>query len=354
MSGELSAEARRSILQAGLQAPSAENRHYLRFVPADNGVFLDATAMELWAEQPHQKPMALMSYGAVVENMRLRALELGVEQQVQWWPQPARPERIAQLQWRRGEAAPDPLAGAIEQRHTNRRFYAREPLPQDALVRLADAAQPVPGAQLLWMSEPARRKLALRAIRLAETERFRREALHREMFANVRFELGWQASCDEGLPPGALEIEAPIRLPFAGFRHWECMRVLSWFGTHYSLGFRAGYVPSALSPHLGLIAVARSDSPDRDAVAAGQALERVWLAAAELGLAFQPIAAAIALTHQRPGGGWVSAATQARLRELLAELTGDARLQPWMLFRLGRAKAPSVVTGRPPVERFLA
>ncbi len=347
------AEARRAILQAGLQAPSAENRHYLRFVRSDDGVCLDATSTEVWADQPHQKPMALMSYGAVVENMRLRALELGFEQQVQWWPQPALPARVACVQWRSSGVPADPLSSAIDRRHTNRRFYAREPLPREALDRLAAAAQPVRGAHLLWMSEPKRRALALRAIRIAETERFRREALHREMFANVRFELGWQASCDEGLPPGALEIEAPIRLPFAGFRHWECMRVLSWFGTHYSLGFRAGYVPCALSPHLGLIAVARSDSPDRDAVAAGQALQRVWLAAADLGLAFQPIAAAIALSHQRPGGGWVSAATQTRLRELLDDITGDANLQPWMLFRLGRAKAPSVVTGRPPVERYL-
>ncbi len=353
MSGGPAAGVRRSILQAGLQAPSAENRHHLRFVPEDDGVCLDATATEAWSAEPHQKLMALMSYGAVVENMRLRALEAGFEQQVQWWPQPALPARVARIGWRRGEAAPDPLAAAIERRHTNRRFYAREPLPAQSLDRLAAAAQAVPGARLLWMDEPGRRALALRAIRIAETERFRREALHREMFANVRFEIGWQATCEEGLPPGALEIEPPVRLPFAAFRRWECMRVLNGLGAHLGLGFRAGYVPSARSPHLGLVAVARGESLERDAVSAGQALQRAWLAAADLGLAFQPLAAAVALSHQHAGGGWVSAPAQRRLRELLAAITADAGLRPWMLFRLGRADAPSVVTGRPPVERYV-
>lgn len=343
----------RAILQAGLAAPSAENRHFLRFVPSPGGVCLDTTAAALWAGQPHQESMGLIACGAVVENMRLRALELGFEQQAQWWPQPTLPERIACLRWQRTAQPADPLAAAIEQRHTNRRFYARGALPPATIRQLDAAAQPVHGARLLWLDEPARRTDALRAIRIAETERFRREALHRELFANVRFELGWNASSEEGLPPGTLEIEPPMRRPFAGLRHWGVMRVLGGLGLHHGLGLRAGYLPAASAPHLGLIAALRSEAPRQQALAAGQALQRVWLAAAALGLALQPMAAATALSQQHPGGGWVSAQVQAHLRELLARITHDASLQPCMLFRLGRAPAPVVVTGRPPVERFL-
>jgi hypothetical protein len=44
---------------------------------------------------------------------------------------------------------------------------------------------------------------------------------------------------------------------------------------------------------------------------------------------------------------------QARLRDSLQRLTAGQADAAWMFFRLGRAPAPSVVTGRPPLERFV-
>jgi len=343
----------RTILDAGLRAPSAENRHYLRFVLQDDTVWLEATATAQWQDAPHQALLAHLSFGAVIENTRLRALTLGLAQQVQW-PAPGEPpQRIARLQWHATRQAPDPLAAAIELRHTNRAFFTREALPPETLQRLAAAATAAPGARLLWLNEPEPRRAALRAIRIAETERFRRKKLHRELFSGVRFDIGWHRSSDEGLPPATLAIEAPLRLPFAALRHWPLMRVLGWFGLHHGLGLRSGYLPCATAPHLGVVAVARGADLRRDALAAGQALQRVWLAAAAEGLAFQPMASAVALSLQHAGGGWVSPRAQRELRALLPETVRDGALQPWMFFRLGRAVPPAVVTGRAPLERYL-
>ncbi len=344
----------RTILQAGLRAPSAENRHFLRFVPrGDGSVCLEATGTERWGDEPHQKLLAHLSYGAVIENMRLRALALGLAQQVEWTPPGGGRQGIACLHWVPTSRAADPLAHVIEQRHTNRAFFDRKPVAADALQRIAAAAAAVPGAQLRWMREPAPRRAALRAIRIAETERFRRRKLHHEMFSGLRFDIGWQRSSDEGLPPATLAIEPPLRLPFAALRHWPVMRTLSWLGMHHGLGLRAGYLPSALAPQVGLVTVARGDSAERDALTAGQALQRVWLAATVEGLAFQPMAAAIAACLMRPGDGWVSPRAQAALRPLLEEAAGDTARAPWMFFRLGHAAPPKVVTGRAALERHL-
>lgn len=340
------------ILDAGIRAPSAENKHDLRFQTVGESVRLRATDQASWAAQPHRQLLALMSYGAVAENIRLRSAELGQDVTVEWLPEANQPEVIADFRWAPTAAPPDPLCRAIELRHTNRRFFQRAALPAVTLARLTAAADAVPGAGLLWLDDSPCRRLALTAIRVAETERFRRRALHAELFGAVRFEIGWQRSSDEWLPPAALQIEPPMRLPFAALRHWPLMRVLDVFGAHHALGLRAGYLPCALAPHIGLI-LATGQREDLGNLKAGRAFQRVWLAAAAEGLALQPMAAATALSVQHPGDGWVSAAVQARLQKLLAALCEGQEAQPYMLFRLGRAEPPSTVTRRRPVGEYL-
>ncbi len=241
------------ILEAGLLAPSAENKHYLEFRCNDDSVDLMATDLASWPAQPHRQMLALLSYGAVVQNIALKSAELGCALSVDWDRDLLTSGHVAHLRWDVSAAAADPLCHAIEGRHTNRRFYSRAALPAPTLERLAAAADAVPGARLLWLADAADRRAALRAIRLAETERFRRRALHAELFGAVRFELGWKQTAGEGLPPGALEVEPPMRAGFALLRHWRVMRAASRLGLHHALGLRAGYLPCALAPQLGLM-----------------------------------------------------------------------------------------------------
>lgn len=340
------------ILAAGILAPSAENQHYLRFQVLDSSVRLLATDCASWAELPHRQMLALLSYGAVLENIALRSEQLGYALTVALLPDPGRPEQIAELRWAPSSAPPDPLGQAIELRHTNRRFYRRASLPKQTLGMLSAAAAAVSGASLLWLDDAVHRPRALSAIRVAETERFRRRALHQELFSAVRFDVGWQQTCDQGLPPGALQVEPVMQPPFALLRRWPVMRAATWLGAHHALGFRAGYLPCALAPHIGLL-LAGGPSEARVTVQAGRAFERVWLAAAAEGLALQPMAAATALARQRPGPGWVTPGVKARLNELLLGLCHGIDAQPYLLFRLGRAAAPDVVSGRSPLEHHI-
>ena len=340
------------MLDAGIRAPSAENKHDMRFQSVGDSIRLLATDQASWAAQPHRQLLALLSYGAVVENICLRSAELGHDVTVDWMPEANQPEVVADFRWAPTAVPPDPLCRAIELRHTNRRFYRRAALAAETLAGLSAAADAVPGASVLWLDDAPSRALALTAIRVAETERFRRRALHAELFGAVRFEIGWQRSCNEWLAPAALQVEAPMRLPFAALRHWPLMRILDGFGAHHALGLRAGYLPCALAPHIGLV-LASGPREDLGNLKAGRAFQRVWLAAAAEGLALQPMAAATALSVQHPGGGWVSAAVRLRLQELLGALCEGQEAKPYMLFRLGRANAPTAVAQRLPVAHYL-
>jgi nitroreductase len=345
-------QALRRFLEAGIRAPSAENRHFLRFEPLADGMRIVSTDTPTWDAQPHRRTLALVSLGAVVENVSLASAAGGHALAVRWFPDPARIEWMAELRWSPRDGAGDPLAEAIGERHTNRRFYSRQAVDPETLKDLTRAASPVPGAALLWLDDPQRRRWALKALRLAETERFRRQALHDELFSAVRFEQGWRTSAAEGLPPGSLEVEPPMRPMFAALRRWPLMKALAHVGVHHTLGLRAADLPCRLAPHLGVI-VCDSPRESMRALGAGRALQRVWLAATRHGLAFQPMAAAPVLARQRPGDGWVSAGVRDELRGLLQQVTAGRADAAYMFFRLGHAKPPSVVTDRLPLDHYL-
>jgi hypothetical protein len=343
-------DALHRILEDGIRAPSADNVHHLRFVPSAHGVQLLSTDLPTWNAQPHRKALAMVSYGAVVENMALSSASLGLSMDVQWMPDPRRPDVMAVCRWSFAHGEPEPYAAVMAERHTNRRFYRREPVPADVRRRIADAGA-VPGAGVSWLDAPVQRRRALQAIRMAEAERFRRSGLHHEIYSAVRFDVGWRRTADEGLPPGALEIEPPMRAAFHALSRWPLMRVMTMAGLHHALGLRAAWLPCRYAPLLGMVWCDAVGEP-WPAFALGRSLQRAWLACTSEGLAFQPLAATLALSHQHPGGPWVSARVQQLIRDRVAELGASAGA--CLFFRAGWAEPPSVVTARPPIDRYLA
>jgi hypothetical protein len=342
------------ILSAGIQAPSAENVHYFWLEAGEQKVILHATGYDSWTKRPDLKMLALMSYGAVVENITLKARALGFKTHETWRFDSS---RVLELSWQPASQKLDLLERAISSRHTNRRFYQRATIASDVLKQVSAAANAVDGASVHWLTSGPQRRLALSLIRTAETERFRRKGLHQEMFGAIRFGRGWDGTVAEGLPPAALQVEAPMRWPFAWLRHWSLMRAANMLGAHFALGLRSGYLPCALAPHIGLLML-NGANKEATQVQAGRAMQRLWLATEQHGLAFQPMAAATVLVRQISTLNLISETTQNRLNRRLQALgeeldVNDPGARPYMFFRLGRAPAPTAVAGRRALQYFL-
>jgi hypothetical protein len=333
-----------SILEAGILAPSADNRHLLRFEIAADEIRIWGNP-EFEAAPFHRRALALISLGAVVENMVLRAASLGFGTETGWAPDDS---PLATLRLSSTEPVKSELEAAIPRRHTNRKVVYRGPkLSEDQQRGLAEEVESISGVRLLWLDSPQLRRQALRLVTLAESERFRTELLHRDLFSNIRFDVGWRATAADGLPPGALEIEPPMRPMFKALRHWNLMRPLRRLGVHRMIGFRAAYLPCMTAPHV--CALATPLDLDRGAIAVGRALERVWLRATSLRLAFQPFAAAplLALDGYRD----VEERVRRRLATRWSRICPDAL--PLMVFRVGHAGLPSIRSGRPVVADFV-
>lgn len=339
------------ILRAGIAAPSADNSQPWRFEWSGDDLDVHIDAQRSGSISDTRYVLSDLATGACVENMVIRARSFALAAEIETFPREDDERWAARIRWHHApdSVQADPLAAAIESRHTDRRFPWRGPISAQTQAQLATQAQRIPGQQLYWPDTAGRRRQALRIIRQAETLRFRSPALHAELFSSIRFAAGWRSACDEGLAPATLAVEAPMRPLFQALRHPAMMRALKRVGAATLLGWRSAALPVRLSP--GLCACVAPSRARSDILACGRALQRVWLQATLAGLSVQPYAAAGVL-----GLGFVPVepplqATQSRLQADLEALCTPGH--GVVFLRLGyTGKAPPVRNGRRAPDSF--
>ncbi|MDP1863296.1 MAG: hypothetical protein Q8K52_05245 [Thiobacillus sp.] len=342
-------EQLRFILESGILAPSADNHHLMRFDVRDDILELRYTGGSLPEAGGYKRVLAMLSLGAVSENLTVAASRFAIQADLALFPDPLRPDLILRVNWQPGSVAVDPLWEEISRRHTNRSvFFRGPPMSHEDRSVIERAATHVSGSHLEWLEAPKLKPPSLKLIRLAEGERFRNRLLHEELFSNIRFDVGWQHTCEEGLPPAALGIERPLRHAFAWLRHWPLMRLLNLVGGYWFLGWRAADLPCRLAPHLGLIAVDQGN--DHAVFAAGRSFQRVWLAVTRLGLALQPMPASALFSFPGAIQEGIPKPLQQHLSRGWQAILPNR--QPVMLFRIGRADSPATTTGRMPLQHY--
>jgi hypothetical protein len=339
-----------AIAQSGILAPSADNglRYYFEY--QDQAILVWADEEFVRNTERHRRVLDLLAFGATVENMLLRAIELGFSADTSWFPSDD-PLLVVRLDFLANRSiVPDVLATAIPGRQTNRQVFFKGAPSDVQRTRMSVELEKIPGARLIWL-EGAERVLALKLIWLAESARFQSRRLHQELFSSIRFDLNWRENADFGLPPAALEVEPLMRPMFKALRHWPLMRALNILGLHRVMGMRAAYFPCVQAPALALVC---TNLPlEQGAVAVGRAFERAWLCATLEGLALQPMAASVVLPLQNDADQGISSAARTQLAAGWDEICrGDT---PLMVFRLGRmdaTAAPTLKTGRKPLSSY--
>ncbi len=339
------------ILRAGLAAPSADNSQPWRFAWCGDDLDLRIDASRSGLVSDTRYVLSDLAAGACLENMVIYARTLGYVAELQTFPRHDDALWVVRIRWRCDPECntSEPLAGAIGQRHTDRRFPWRGPITTTTQTRLNAQAGAIPGQRLYWPQTPRERKAALKVIRLAETLRFRSPTLHRELFSSIHFPVGWHSTCEEGLAPATLAVEPPLRPVFQMLRRPATMTALNRLGAASVLGWRSAYLPIRLSPGLCLLVIPSTSRSD--VLAGGRALQRAWLEATLAGLSVQPYAAAGVLSL---GFAPVEPALQRHLLRLASAL--DELCVPGhglVFLRLGYARsAPRDRSGRRALASF--
>ena len=338
----------RDILQAGILAPSADNHHRLRFQLTSDGVCVCSEAGRLAQLAGYKRTLDLLSLGTVIENIVLRASAHHLSSSIELFST-TKPDLIADIKFQPTQCDPDPLHEAIPRRHTNRRFFKGPQENADTLQEITDSATITSECSLTWLDTPEQRRTVLRLIRLAEGERFRNPILHAEMFESIRFDVGWQQTCTDGLAPATLEVEKALRPLFKLMRNWPIMRLMNILGVASQLGWRAGDLPCRFAPHIGVISA--SSLADNDQIMAGRVFQRTWLSITERGLALQPLPASALYAQKTSINQGISATLQLQLQQGWNHLDREER--PLILFRMGHAEQPTIISGRQPLDYYL-
>lgn len=339
------------VILSAIQAPSADNHHRVKFSGNAEALSIHYTDGRLPPEGSYRRVLALLSLGAMAENIAVAASRYGIGAAMELLPEPACPDLLLRIRFGTAPAEADlnALWPAIAARHTNRHVRLHgPPLTDEQRLRLERSIQNLHSCRLRWLDGPALKSRAIRLMRQAETERFRNPALHAELFSAIRFDAGWRRSATEGLPPGALGIEPPLRPFFATLRHWPLMRTLTLVGMHHLLGFRSCELPCRLSPNLALVTVRSFDN--HSTFDAGRALQRTWLGLTALGFAMQPMPAAALYALPGACDEGIPQDLQKHLAKGWQSIAPGQH--PLLAFRIGRARASAIVAGRPPAEHY--
>jgi hypothetical protein len=346
---KLSDDELEACVRAGIAAPSADNRHVVEFCQVGATLRL-AVRPGTIEESAHRRFFHELAFGAIIENIVLAAGALRrsvrVHQDDPWTERGV----IADFAF---DAAPshataDPLNTVIFARTTNRKLYAkRKRATSEALYEIARTASAGRDVRIHWIERTGDRSRLLHVVRRSEQERFVHKRLHEELFDAIRFDQGWHRSVEEGLSPGALEVEPVFRALFGGLRHWRIQRAANVVGAARMLGFRAAWLPAWTAPHLALVSV---PSGTKDLIGAGRTLQRLWLAATINSLSFQPLGASVALTFVSSKEFGVDDRLGGFISGELASLANGRQVV--MIARLGFASPPSVRSARRAVETY--
>jgi len=322
------------LLDAASRAPSAHNTQPWRL-----SLFADRLEVRLPRERllpaaDSSSNDALHAVGALLENLLITLAQLDQEASYRTAAslEPVAP--VVSLGWRPATAPrPDPtLYRMIPVRRTSRLPYRPDPVPDDALAAMSDAARP---CTLYAMQEPARRNELRRLVQDANIHQLADGAIARELHAWLRFSRRDPRWYRDGLNAACMGwsgLEATLARWLLAPR---VVGALARVGLHRALCADLDQ-QSPPAPVICLLATPGDGVAAR--IEAGRCLERVWLTGAAHGLVTHPLSAAVDVARTRP-----------RALELF-RMSGE--LAHVNLFRLGFS-APPARSPRLPVDEIL-
>ncbi|HFE37536.1 MAG TPA: hypothetical protein ENK06_03820, partial [Gammaproteobacteria bacterium] len=215
------------IIKAGIAAPSADNSQPWQYSQTGNIIHLYIDKTRAGKISDTRYLLSDIALGCVAENMLIQGRHLGFEGKVQYFPndEATSPLFPLSITFKKAETTESISANAIYARKTDRSFPWKGPVDKDAKQRIQAETFGIDGVNLHWLNKK-QRKIACKALFLAESLRFSNKKFHQELFSSIDFNLNWKQSSTEHLAPAALNIEFFAKPIFKAARNWKTMKIL--------------------------------------------------------------------------------------------------------------------------------
>lgn len=336
------------ILSAAVAAPSGDNSQPWRFV------FRTPDILEFHALPEKDNALlnidesgTLIALGAALQNAELEAKALGFDPKIRY---NAAGSLVAEFVLHEGGTISEierNLQQAIPLRHTNRKAYRKIILKEEDRKILQTAAGEMSDVSFAFVEDRESMALLSRALTTMEEIALQNKTIHALFFESIFWSKERNAAGEHGLYIKTLELPPPAQLLFKVLRYWSVANMLARIGFPKMIA-AMNAKQNASASAIGVIAV---DHLDRlKYVEAGRLLERIWLAAASRGLSLQIVTGLLFLarTMEKDDSATFSPEERSTVQSAYARIQENLKdsKEPFIMFRIGYAEAPSAVSFR--------
>ncbi|TQE98773.1 MAG: molybdopterin biosynthesis protein MoeY [Spiribacter salinus] len=345
-----------ALLERARWAPSGDNAQPWRFrILSSHRLTIDVHDTSHEVLYDYRGQATLLAAGALLETLRLAAMASGWNVDTESVHRVGGLLRVT-LRAKPWEGEPDSLHAVIESRSTHRRPLSPRRFSVSDREVLEDALPC--GYRLLWHETPLERWRMARmlwrnaGIRLTTPEAF---TVHRDAI-----EWGVRESADR-IPAAALGMDRlGLALMRSAMKSWRRVDLLNrYFGGTWLPRLQLDLLPALFCGGHFLLLSPQPAACAEDHIAAGEALQRLWLRAAALGVQFQPNYTPIVFhRYVRSGERFTGAHrpwSQARqLADLLDDEFGESVMRHAVFMgRMGYGRPPRARSIRKPLAELL-
>jgi nitroreductase len=340
-----------TILELGVKAPSGDNSQPWRFEVKNDIIDIYNLPERDNPILNYEQRGSYVAHGALIENIIIAGTKFGYEVVAAPFPDPKRPTLTAHITLKAASLPMDTLADFISQRHTNRRVYEDAPLTSvelNGLKKSLDRLDASNKISFAFVSGPKQKKCLAEATSSIETVILEHKELHELLFHDIAWTKRSEQKTHSGLYLAAMEFAPPQKIVFWLASHWPIIKLLNALGLSR---FIAREDAKLYATGSGFSALLLKNNRPEDFLLAGRAMQRLWLAATEFGLAFQPITA-LAFAAMRPEADLSHYFSAKHIKmiqsnyQTVQEILHPAGQTIAMLFRVGHAEPPSAFSSR--------
>ncbi len=337
----------RDLLTDACRAPSGDNVQPWRF--RWNGSLLSIYNLP-GIHNPYldfEERGSYIAHGALIENLCISAPHYGYQASVEIFPSPSDTDLVAQARFTECEPYDDPLYMAIRARVTNHHPFKNRPLTEEERSAFEGSVASLSGIEVRLVTErKGMSELGYVASR-AEIVVLEDERVAEHFFSGMVWTEKEEKAKRRGFYVKTLEFNPIQNLLFWLASKPTVRKLFSRIGLPRFIAYQDAQLYATGSVAGGILL---TDESAKSYLTAGRALERLWLTATALGLAFQPLIGMVFIAYRsETGRGTLSLAHAAEMQEALVRtrtvLGGTGKI-PALLFHAGVAPAPSVRTSR--------
>ena len=345
-----------TIVSAACLAPSGGNSQPWRWAYKQNELLLFNAFDGNQTMLGFENLPSYVAMGAAIENIFLKAGELNYKIHCKIFPNNAIKDLVAIIGFQKSSDLPKEQfrrVEFIETRLTNRNLGQRETIEPEVLKSLQSAAREVKGAELRFFTSDEDLHNIGEVLGEVEKIRLLEEMGHKDFVDEIRWTPEENDAKRDGVDLRTLDITNAERV---GLQVSKDKRIIDLIKQWNGGGAFKKLTKKSIDAAGAVGVLCMRGQSYEDYINGGQALQKIWLDANSIGLAFQPMASSLFIYARlfKGNGNGLSEKGIQQLKELRPKFESSLGLKndsnEVFIFRLSKTSEPLVKSLRKPLE----